>query len=607
MSNAANKIDRQLVERCFETQVQMLIAGALPAAVSNLILILIVLENFHHATGVRGMVPWALAFIVVIGLRFGFSRLYWAKNSLMTLRQWALGYTAISCALGVLWSAAAYVFGSTGDLGDGLLLTVVIVTVATAGSTASMAYLPASAGFFLAVLIPMAPILFINAEVRLVFAALGVFYLVFFTHFLGVCNRWLVTSIRQTLANERQAQELTASVQAAELANKAQSDFLANVSHEIRTPMAGLLSMLQFVKESPESAESKQYIQIANDSAKTLLSLINDILDMSKIEGGQFTIKPRPCDLRAILAGPVALLERAALEKGLSLTVNCDFEGEYWLLIDGPRLRQVILNLVGNAIKFTEQGSVSVSVSCRGLAGQQREVSIRVSDTGIGIEADALETLFERFVQVDASQARTHTGTGLGLSISRGLLEVMDGELSATSKPGQGSEFTCLLSVSLADKPHKHSRTNPLTAPASEAKYHVLVVDDNPVNLMILEKLARGFGWSADAAASGARAIELFASSSHRYDAILMDIQMPKMDGIQATQRIRALNAKGRDIPVIAVTASSFNAEIRNLFERGFDGYVSKPIDKNVLQQEVLGVLERKVARQSALELTEDA
>ena len=595
MDTNAQRTDKALAERCFTEQAGILFFNANTTFIVNCVLLSAVFWYFLGNVSDLQLLPWAGAFFGTLLVRLWLAHRYPRLRAPLDIHRAVGLHTLATILIGGFWGVSPFLLAYDGALSDKLMLTIIIVSVTSAGATNAASYLPAAIGFLAAALPPVGVFLVLQeSSGEKITGLLAFLYTAMHIRFIYQYHRRLITAIRQTFSLEQQAKVLEASVEKAERASQSQSDFLANVSHEIRTPMAGLLGMLQFVKESPDGPESKQYLKIAYDSAQTLLALINDILDMSKIQGGKFSVKPHPCDLRAIVSEPLKLLEHVAREKNIALTANFDFTDELWLLIDGPRVRQVVLNLVGNALKFTERGSVRVDVTHNLIEGRFFEFQISVTDTGIGIEEKLLETLFDRFVQADTTQSRSYTGTGLGLSISRGLIEVMGGRLAAESQVGEGSCFTCTLAAHATDKP-----ALPQTLAASQnvdadQSFHLLAVDDNLVNLMIVEKMVRGFGWTVEGVDSGPKAIEAFARNSGRYDAILMDIQMPKMDGIETTYLLRNMSDKGKTIPVIAVTANSFNSEIQHLFEQGMDGYVSKPIDKAQLRLEIATVIQRK-------------
>lgn len=359
---------------------------------------------------------------------------------------------------------------------------------------------------------------------------------------------------------------------AAETANRSKSEFLANMSHEIRTPLNGVLGMLQVVERVGLPPDQAQRIAIARESGETLLVLLNDLLDLSKIEAGHLNLDTRDFDLEHLLTVTRQTFSDLAAAKGLRL--DCEFDPALCGLWRGDdlRLRQVIANLVSNALKFTESGGVEVSA--RRLGGAIR---FTVADTGIGMSADSLERVFESFVQADASTTRLYGGTGLGLSISRRLVAAMGGDLQVKSWPGEGSCFWFDLELARGEASGRESADSEPEGGADVCAGRVLAVDDNRTNRTLIRALLEPLGLEVEVATNGAEAVSAFAAQT--FDLVLMDIQMPVMDGIAACLEIRRLEqtrARPRT-PIVALTANVMPHQIAEYEAAGMDGVVAKP------------------------------
>ncbi|MFW2342323.1 PAS domain-containing protein [Brevundimonas sp.] len=388
---------------------------------------------------------------------------------------------------------------------------------------------------------------------------------------------------RDATATKQLEDDLMAERDRAEAAARAKTEFLANMSHELRTPLTSVIGFAGLLKQSSGlGPDERRYVDRIATSSDALLGVINDILDYSKLEAEAVGLDPLAFDPRGMIAGAVGIVENLCEAKGLTLTHSVEEAMPAGLMGDEGRLRQVTLNLVSNAVKFTGQGQVSVAATYEG--GRMR---VAVSDTGIGISEEKAATLFRRFVQADASTTRTFGGTGLGLAISRRLIEMMGGTIGVESQPGVGSTFW--FEVPLAPAEPDQETRGPDGDAAVDTSLRILMADDAAANRELVSAILGGMGLSIDGVENGAQAVEAVRAGA--YDLVLMDVHMPVMDGLTATREIRAMTGTTGQVPIIALTANVQPEQVQLCHEAGMDAHVGKPIQVTELMATISRVL----------------
>ena len=411
-----------------------------------------------------------------------------------------------------------------------------------------------------------------------------------------------IQALVDCLAQEREAKE------AAEAADQAKSELLATVSHELRTPMGAIISMAELLQQTALDETQKKYASTLHQSARSLLTVLNDILDFSKLDAGRFELDTAPFDLHDLVQSVAQGLQARASERGLASGLDIGATCPRFVKGDATRIRQILTNLVDNALKFTSEGSVRLHVSAR-ETDSSFMLRFDVSDTGIGLDHEGQERLFEPYIQGGSTTATQYGGTGLGLSIAQRLVLLMGGEIGCESEVGQGSMFWFAIATERAESSQKAKEAQP----TRRLQGHLLVVEDNAVNRMLIGAYLDEFGLTYEMVETGASAIMALASNS--YDLVLMDIMMPELDGVQTTQRCRLLHGPAAEVPIIALTAKAMKGDREKFLASGMNGYVSKPIrgrelhaalapflalDEDMAYHDVLPFLPRRKTRNRA-------
>ena len=411
----------------------------------------------------------------------------------------------------------------------------------------------------------------------------------------------IIASIRDISQTKKLEHDLRVARDSAEQATAAKSSFLAHMSHEIRTPMNGVLGFVDLLSRSPLSEEQARHVASIAESGHAMMRLLNDILDISKIEAGYMTVSREPVDLLHKVNSCVSLMKPVAEAKGLELTLEFDAGLSRYIVADPLRTRQVVLNLVGNAVKFTEQGSVSIIV-WKDVRDGRPHVRVDVRDTGVGISADLLPLVFQKFVQVDPSAARRFGGAGLGLAISGELAHLMGGTIEVASEIGKGSTFTFWLPLQEADAPAAEIAADQPPRPDGRVlagRPRVLVAEDNRINQMLMIALAKSADIDPVIAANGQEAVDIVErahAEGAAFDLVLMDMQMPVVDGIEATRRLRANGFSPDRLPIVALTANAFDGDVQACLNAGMQGHLSKPIGLDDLKTAITRFARRVAA-----------
>ncbi len=393
-------------------------------------------------------------------------------------------------------------------------------------------------------------------------------------------KRILISIIRDISERKQTEEKLEKAKEEAEKASRTKSEFVANMSHEVRTPINGILGMINLTLLTHLTGEQRENLMAAKSCADSLLTIINDILDFSKMEAGKLTIENISFSIKELIEEILKYHSIRAKDKGLQLNYSFSSTLPEYLKGAPDRIGQVLNNFIGNAVRFTDRGEVKITVRSTVVSKKRAEVKFAVSDTGPGIASKDMSKLFRSFSQVDSSFTKTHNGTGLGLVISKKLVEMMGGKIWVESKKGEGSTFYFSIEMELGEKPDRRIIKNTIVTKAGKP-LNILLAENDSINQFVIARMLMEKGHSVDVACNGLEALELHERSS--YDIILMDIHMPEMDGIEATQSIRKREGQENHTPIIAITAYALQGDRERFISLGMDEYISKPVDMEEL------------------------
>ncbi|WP_096701376.1 ATP-binding protein [Magnetospirillum sp. 15-1] len=540
---------------------------------------------------------WAGAFVAVAALRLVMVRFYWKVADRDRRPDFWGPYMAFNLALsGGMWLIFGLAAFTAHDSTHALFIAV-ILTGLTAASLASLsAYFPGQMAFALPTISGfIIPVAMSGERMMEILAVMAAVFLVVVTLSCRAAERVLAQSIRLRFENERLIGDLRRATAEAESANRAKSDFLAVMSHELRTPIASILGFVQLAVMAPTLARARTMLPKVGRAARHLLAIVDDILDISRIEAGKYALDLAPFDLDEVLGHVADLTRPLAEDKGVALSIQRAEGSPVHLVGDALRLGQILINLVGNAVKFTNRGTIRVNIRTLPIDDISLLLECEVADSGIGIPADRLEAIFEPFTQGNGSTTRRYGGTGLGLSVCRTLVEMMGGEITVESRPGQGSVFRFSALLGLAPAMAALAETESAEAVQSPdfkalAGRRVLLAEDNPQLAEIYSEFLGMNGIEVIRVDNGTQVVPRALDPAQRPDLILMDMEMPQMSGLDATRAIRAHLSRD-ELPIIGLTAHGFASARELCIAAGMNDQLVKPVDFQLLTRSIIRTL----------------